>query len=61
MSTWTAASSLIAGFTPGHLKTLGTQMDYPIGVLIWVVVEINDQTVFRSILLSRRCQPGLPN
>ena len=45
----------------GHLKTLGTQMGYPIGVLIWVVVEINDQTISRSILLSRRCQPGLPN
>ena len=44
----------------GHLKVLGTQMGYPIGVLIWVVVEINDQTICRSILLSRRCQPGLP-
>ena len=32
----------------GHLKTLGTQMGYPIGVLIWVVVEINDQKVHRS-------------
>ena len=45
----------------GHLKALGTQMGYPIGVLIWVVVEINDQTIFWLILLSRRCQLGLPN
>ena len=45
----------------GHLKTLSTQMGYPIGVPVWVVVEINDQTVFQSILLSRKCQPGLPN
>ena len=45
----------------GHLKTLGNQMGYPIGVLIWVAVKINDQTIFRSILLSRRCQLGLPN
>ena len=45
-------------FLKGHLKTLGTEMGYPIGVLIWVVVEVNDQTIFRSILLSRRCQPG---
>ena len=48
-------------FFSGHLKRLGTQMGYPIGVLIWMVVENNDQTIFRSILLSRRCQPGLPN
>ena len=45
----------------GHLKTLGTQTGYPIGILIWVVVKINDQTGFRFILLSRRCQHGLPN
>ena len=45
----------------GHLKKLGTQMVYPIGVLIWVVVKINDQTIFPSILLSRTRQPGLPN
>ena len=25
------------GFYPGELKTLGTQMGYPIGVLIWVL------------------------
>ena len=45
----------------GHLKTMGTQMGYPNAVLIWVVFEINDQTVFRSILLTRRCQHILPN
>ena len=45
----------------GSLENTGTQMGYPIGVPIWVVVEINDQTVFQSILLSRRCQHGLPN
>ena len=39
----------------GHLKTLVTQMGYPIGVLIGVVIEINDQTVFQSILASQRC------
>ena len=45
----------------GSLESSGTQMGYAIRVLIWVVVEINDQTIFWSILLSRRCQPGLPN
>ena len=43
------------------MKTLGTQMGDPILVLIWVVVKINNQTVFRSILLSRGCQTSLPN
>ena len=38
----------------GHLKTPGTQMGYPNGVLIWVVIKINDQTVFWSILASQR-------
>ena len=33
----------------------------PLGVFIVVVVEINDQTVFRSISLSLRCQPDQPN
>ena len=37
----------------GQLKALGTQMGYAIGVLIWVDVELNDQTVFRSILENR--------
>ena len=41
-----------SNFFLGHLKTLGTQMGYPIGVLIWVVVEINDQTIFRYILFK---------
>ena len=45
----------------GHLKTLGTQMGYPIAVLIWVVVKINDQTGFWFISLSRKCQPCLSN
>ena len=45
----------------GHLKTLGIQMGYPIGVLSWVAVKINDQTGFRFILLSWRCQLVLPN
>ena len=50
-----------AGARRGHLKTLGTQMGYSIRVLIWVVVETNDQTIFWSILSSRRCQLALPN
>ena len=45
----------------GHFKTLGTQMGYPIGLCIWVVVKINDHNSFRFTLLSRRCQLGLPN
>ena len=49
------------GISVGHLKTLGIQMGYPIGVLIWVVVKINDQTPFRFILLSWGCQLVLPN
>ena len=64
--------SLIAYFSTGknisydafekvHLKTLGTQTGYLIGVFIWVVVKINVQTGFRFILLSRKCQPGSPN
>ena len=44
-----------------HLKTVGTQMGYPIGVLIWVAVKINDQIGFWFILSSRRCQSCLPN
>ena len=51
---------MVSHIIKGHLKTLGTQMDYPIGVLVWLVVEIYDQTIFRLILLSRRCQPDLP-
>ena len=31
-----------------------TQMSYPFEVLIWVVIKINDQTVFRSNLASQR-------
>ena len=38
--------TFLTEFLTSHLKTLGTQMGYPIGVFIWVVVEINDQTVF---------------
>lgn len=45
----------------GPLKTLVTQMGYPIGVLIGVVAEINYQTVLHSILLSQKCQAGLLN
>ena len=33
----------------GHLKTLGTQMGYPIGVPIWVVIKINDQFLVKFI------------
>ena len=44
-----------------HLKTLGTQMGHTIGVLSWVAVKTNDQTSFRFILLSWRCQVVLPN
>ena len=29
----------------GQLKTLGNQMDYPVGIPIWVVFKINDQTI----------------
>ena len=35
----------------GQLKTVSTQMGYPVGLLIWVVVKINDQTVFWSIIV----------
>ena len=34
------------------MKILGTQMGYPIGVLIWVVVKIDNQNGFWFILLS---------
>ena len=39
----------------GHLKTLGAQMGYPIGILTWVVMENNYQTHFQFVLLSWRC------
>ena len=45
----------------GSLENTGYLNGYPIGVLIWVAVKINAQTGFRFILLSRRCQLGLPN
>ena len=38
----------------GQLKTLGTPMGYPSRVFIWVVININDQTVFLSILASQK-------
>ena len=34
----------------GQLKTPGTQIGNPIEVFIWLVIKINDQTVFRSNL-----------
>ena len=37
-----------------QLKTMSTQMGYPVGLLIWVVVKINDHTVVWPILASRR-------
>ena len=61
VNTTLALRKLAKVLTPGHWKTLGTPMGYPIGVLIWAVVESNDQTVFQSILLSQRCQHDLPN
>ena len=30
----------------GQLKTLGTQIGYPIRAFIWVVVKINEHTFF---------------
>ena len=37
-----------------QLKNLGTLMGYPIGVITWVVVKSNDQTVFRQIWTGER-------
>ena len=37
-----------------QLKNLGTLMGYPIGVITWVVVKSNDQTVFRQIWTGKR-------
>ena len=40
----------------GQLIALGAQMEYPIGVIIWVVIKITDQTIFWPNLSSqRRC------
>ena len=38
-----------------QLIALGTEIEYPVGMLIWVVTKISDQTVFWSILASQRC------
>lgn len=43
------------------LKTQGTQMGDPIGVLIYVVTKINDQTIFWSILATQRPFNSLAN
>ena len=37
-----------------QLKNLVTLMGYPIGVVAWVVVKSNDQTVFRQIWTGER-------
>ena len=37
-----------------QLKNLVTLMGYPIGVVAWVVVKSNDQTVFRQIWTGKR-------
>ena len=31
------------GESRGYLKLLGTQMEYPTKVLIWIIFKINDQ------------------
>ena len=33
---------------------MSTQMGHPVWVLIWVIIKINEQTVFPSILASQR-------
>ena len=53
-----SARILLQGFKSvkmrnGSLENTGTQIGHHIGVFIWVTVEINDQTVFRLISLSR--------
>ena len=30
-----------------RLKTLGTKIGYPISVLVWVVTQVNGQTIFQ--------------
>ena len=35
-------------------STENTRVGCPVGVLLWVVVKINDQTIFRPILASQR-------
>ena len=39
-----------------HLRIIGSleNAGYPIGVIVWVVVKTNYQTIFRLILLGRR-------
>ena len=39
-----------------QLKTLGIQMEYPIGVLVWVVIKVNDKTVFDQFWRVKKFQ-----
>ena len=43
-----------------QLKTLGTQMGYPIGVLVWVVIKVNDKTVFGQFWRVKNVSTRLP-
>ena len=63
--TWSILRSLIiSDFTQGQLKTLGTQMGYPIGVTIWVLrknksIKIIDNVVMVKPINNRNCEKPL--
>ena len=63
--TWSILRALIiSDFTQGQLKTLGTQMGYPIGVPIWVLrknksIKIIDNVVMVKPINNRNCEKSL--
>ena len=43
-----------------QLKTLGTQMGYPNGVLVWIVIKVNDKTIFGQFWRVKNVSIRLP-